>query len=63
MVEDLWDSVVGKHGQFINVVELSQTLPLELPIYIANKYLCSFVQVNLLPLVDCMILHVGEVLG
>ena len=62
-LKNLRYSIVGKHCQFFNVFEFSQTTTVELSIDISNKNLGSFVKVDLMSLKNAMILEVMEVLG
>jgi hypothetical protein len=41
---------------------MSESFPFELAIYVSDKYLCAFVEVDLSTVVDHVVLEVGEVL-
>lgn len=47
----------------MNIIELTQTFPLEISIDVSDKNLSSFVEMDLVTFVDGVVLKVGEVGG
>lgn len=64
-IQDLWDSIVGKHSDLVNISEGAIAFPLEAGPNVSYEYLCSFKEADGFPppFKLGLISEAGEVIG